>query len=153
MTSTTKRSMGMIMVCVAAAAVGTGRIASSAKAELPNPVLVFVGQELVETGGKSFVRYRYEVDNFASYPAELFAPAPNLPPCGSNTKAARTWVDIYEQNGKRLNGFCALGSPSDLNKIWFALEVNTIPPSWVYIELNDRQTGTKYKSNLAESTL
>jgi len=27
-----------------------------------------------------------------------------------------------------------------------------VPPSWVYIELNDRQTNTKYKSNLAETT-
>jgi hypothetical protein len=33
------------------------------------------------------------------------------------------------------------------------LEEGVIPPSYVYIELNDRQTNTKYKSNLADTTL
>ena len=37
--------------------------------------------------------------------------------------------------------------------IWFALEKDVIPPSWVYIELSDRKTGTKYRSNLAETSL
>ena len=62
-------------------------------------------------------------------------------------------MDVYDQSGKRLQGFCALGKPADLGKIWFALEEDTIPPSYVYIELNDRQTNTKYKSNLADTTL
>jgi hypothetical protein len=75
------------------------------------------------------------------------------PPCGQNQNSARTWVDIYDQSGKRLYGFCALGRPDDMNGLWFALETNVIPPSWIYIEMNDRQTNTKYKSNLAETTL
>lgn len=119
---------------------------------LPNPVLYFIEQEFFTTGGKQWIRYKYAVDNFNAYPNELFAAAPALPPCGNNTKSARTWVDFYDQSGKRLNGFCALGKPSDLNSIWFALEADAIPPSWVYIELNDRQTSTKYKSNLVETT-
>ncbi|PYS98373.1 MAG: hypothetical protein DMF65_10385 [Acidobacteria bacterium] len=82
----------------------------------------------------------------------MFAASPNLPPCGNNTKASRTWVDIYDQRGKRLYGFCALGKPSDLNHLWFALESGVVPPSWVYIEMTDRTTNTKYKSNLAETT-
>jgi hypothetical protein len=28
-----------------------------------------------------------------------------------------------------------------------------VPPSWVYIEMKDRKTNTKYKSNLAETTM
>jgi hypothetical protein len=52
-----------------------------------------------------------------------------------------------------LNGFCALGKPGDLNGIWFALPDDTVPPSYIYIEMNDRQTNTKYKSNLADTTL
>lgn len=119
---------------------------------LPNPVLFFLIQEPFEQGGKQWIRYRYSVENFAVYPNELFAASPALPPCGNNTKAARTWVDLYDQSGKRLNGFCALGKNSDMNSIWFALEENVIPPSWVYMEMNDRQTNTKYKSNLAETT-
>ena len=120
---------------------------------LPNPVLYLLGQESVEIGGKQFTRYYFDVLNKDQYPNELFAASPDLPPCGKNTKAARTWVDIYEQNGKRLNGFCALSKSADLNKLWFALEAGQVPPSWVYIELNDRKTGTKYKSNLADTTL
>ena len=125
---------------------------AAAPAALPNPVLVFRGQEIYETGGKSFTRYKYAVFNHSEYPAELFAAAPALPPCGANTKASRTWVDLYDQSGRRLYGFCALGAPADLNKIWFALETDVLPPSWIYIEMTDRQTSTKYKSNLAETT-
>jgi len=120
---------------------------------IPNPVLVLQGQDLYTTNRKQFIRYNYFVENFDAFPNELFAAAPSLPPCGTNTKASRTWVDFYDATGKRLNGFCALGKPNDLNKIWFALEEGVIPPSYVYIELNDRQTNTKYKSNLADTTL
>ena len=83
----------------------------------------------------------------------MFAAAPELPPCGKNLKSSRSWVDIYDQSGKRLYGFCALKDHNGLNDIWFALEVDATPPSYVYIEINDRKTNTKYKSNLAESTL
>jgi hypothetical protein len=126
--------------------------ASNAQRPLPSPVLVFIGQEFFETNGKQWTRYRFEVENRAAYPNEMFAAAPELPPCGNNTKAARTWVELYEQRGKRLNGFCALGDNDGLGRIWFALEADVVPPSWVYVELNDRRTGTKYKSNLAETT-
>ncbi len=120
---------------------------------LPNPVLYLTAQETYETGGKEYIRYKFDVLNKEDYPAALFAAAPALPPCGVNKNSSRTWVDIYDQRGKRLYGFCALGTPTDLGRIWFALESDTIPPSYVYIELNDRQTNTKYKSNLAETSL
>ena len=119
---------------------------------LPNPVLDFRGTEFVQMNGKQFTRYHFDVVNKEEYPNEMFAPSPDLPPCGANTKAARTWVDLYDQKGKRLNGFCALGKSADLNNIWFALETDVIPPSYIYIELNDRKTNTKYKSNLADTT-
>jgi hypothetical protein len=129
----------------------TPSIASTAP-PLPNPVIYLTNTEPFALGGKQFIRYNYDVLNKDSYPADFFAAAPALPPCGANTKASRTWVDIFDSRGKRLFGFCALGKPSDLNKIWFALESDVVPPSWVYIELNDRQTNTKYKSNLADTT-
>jgi hypothetical protein len=119
---------------------------------IPNPVLYFTGPESVTSNGKKMIRYHFDIDNKDAYPAEMFAPAPKLPPCGANTKASRTWVDIYDQAGKRLNGFCALGKPADLNGIWFALPEDETPPSWVYIEMTDRQTNTRYKSNIAETT-
>jgi len=138
-----------LLVCMAADASTAPR---AAYAPPPNPVLYFKGQEPYETGGKSFMRYSYGVLNAEEYPAEMFAAAPNLPPCGKNASASRTWVDIYDQSGKRLYGFCALGKKDDLNSLWFALETDALPPSWIYIELNDRATNTKYKSNLAETT-
>lgn len=125
---------------------------STAQSPLPNPVLVFSAPDFFQNGGKQWIRYRFNVDNYGVYPKELFVAAPELPPCGNNTKASRTWVDFYDQSGKRLNGFCAFGSPNDLNKLWFALESDVVPPSWVYIELTDRKTNTKYKSALTETT-
>lgn len=119
---------------------------------LPNPVLYLMDQQHYEANGKQWTRYMYGVDNYQVYPDAMFAPAPDLPPCGKNTKSSRTWVDIYDQGGKRLYGFCAFSKAADLNTIWFALEENVVPPSWIYIELNDRKTNTKYKSNLADTT-
>jgi hypothetical protein len=133
--------------------VATQRVATAPPPRiLPNPVLYLLGQELFQQGGKQWTRYSYDVLNKGDYPKELFAPAPDLPPCGNNTRASRTWVDFFDQRGKRLYGFCALGKPDDLRGIWFALETNVIPASYVYIELTDRQTNVKYKSNLAETT-
>jgi hypothetical protein len=120
-------------------------------ATIPNPVLYFTGAEFITTGGKEFTRYHFAVDNFSVYPDQMFTASPSLPPCGANTSASRTWVDFYDQRGKRLQGFCALGKARDLNGIWFAAETDVVPPSWVYIELTDRQTNTKYKSNLADT--
>jgi hypothetical protein len=119
----------------------------------PKPVLYLASMEPFSTGGKNYIRLRYDVLNKADYPADMFAAAPGLPPCGSNTNSSRTWVDFFDGTGKRIYGFCALAKPEDLGKIWIAYEEGTIPPSYVYIELNDRQTNTKYKSNLADTTL
>ena len=120
---------------------------------LPNPVLYLTSTEYFTQGGRNFIRYNYDVLNKDAYPAELFAAAPALPPCGTNTKSSRTWVDFFDSRGKRLYGFCALGKPENLAGIWFALEEDVTPPSYIYIEMNDRQTNTKYKSNLAETVL
>ena len=119
---------------------------------IPNPVIYLTGTETLQQGGKTFIKYRYDVFNKDQYPAAMFAAAPNLPPCGKNTKSSRTWVDLYDQSGKRLYGFCALTKPADLDQLYFAMEQNVIPPSWIYVEMTDRQTNTKYKSNLAETS-
>jgi hypothetical protein len=150
----TGRMLAALLAILALTRLGADADAASARRRvLPNPVLVLSTIEAYQAGGKNFLRYKYLVDNSSAYPDSLFASAPNLPPCGRNTKASRTWVDIYDQSGKRLYGFCALGKAADLNEIWFALEDGVLPPSWVYIEMNDRSTNTKYKSNLAETVL
>ena len=147
-----RRKLTVLLATLALTWLAGDRASNAARYVVPNPVLVLTGQEAFQAGGKNFIRYNYSVFNSADYPAEMFAASPNLPPCGNNTKASRTWVDIYDQRGKRLYGFCALGKPSDLNQLWFALESGVVPPSWVYIEMTDRATNTKYKSNLAETT-
>jgi hypothetical protein len=152
MKPTTKRTTVSLLLALVLITLATKSVATAPPPPLPNPILYLMGIEAYQVGGKEFIRYKYDVLNKGDYPAAMFAPAPALPPCGANTKSSRTWVDIFDSRGKRLYGFCALGSPADLNGIWFALESDVVPPSWVYIELNDRQTNTKYKSNLAETT-
>jgi hypothetical protein len=147
------RLTAVLLAALALACVAADAAPKMTSYVLPNPVLVLTGTELYKAGGKDYIRYNYIVFNSSDYPDTLFAAAPSLPPCGKNTNSSRTWVDIYDQAGKRLYGFCALGKSADLNKLWFGLEEGVIPPSWVYIELNDRSTNTKYKSNLAETSL
>ena len=143
----------LIMTTCAILAPLTGSAAMQAPPTLPNPILYLTATELYTTAGGTFIRHRYDVLNKAQYPAAMFAPAPGLPPCGRNTNSSRTWVDFFDSRGNRIYGFCALGSPNDLGSIWFATPEGTVPPSYVYIELNDRQTNTKYRSNLADTTL
>jgi hypothetical protein len=119
---------------------------------VPSPVLVFTGQESIEANNKQSLRYHFEIFNRDDFPEEMFAQASDLPPCGGNKNSSRTWIDIYDSNGKRLNGFCAITDRAGLKDIWFATESGVVPPSWVYVELVDRRTNTKYKSNLAETT-
>jgi hypothetical protein len=138
----------VLSVAIAAAIAAAGTAAQAT----PNPVIYLSGVEYYTAGGKNWVRHRYDVLNKDVYPAAMFAAAPSLPPCGTNTNSSRTWVDFFDSRGKRLYGFCALGNPGNLGSIWFATEEGSVPPSWIYIEMHDRQTNTKYKSNLAETT-
>ena len=128
------------------------RVADAGSAPRPNPILVLNGLEYYKSGGKEWTRYKYHVENAADYPDALFAAAPELPPCGKNTNSSRTWVDVFSEEGKRLYGFCALGNSAGLGKLWFAVPTDEAPPAQIYIELNDRETNTIYKSNLAPTS-
>ena len=90
----------VVVVCIGTCFSNT-RPATSAPA-LPNPVLYLTGTESFSQGGKSYIRYNYDVFNKDAYPAEMFAASPNLPPCGKNTNASRTWVDFLI---KAVSGF------------------------------------------------
>lgn len=147
----TKRRLAMLSSLVSIL-LTTVVLSMAQTSRVPNPSVMFLGQEPYQANGRSWIRYSYLIENFDAYPNAMFAAAPALPPCGSNTNASRTWVDIFDQSGRKLYGFCALGSNTGLGNLWFAMEEGVVPPSWIYIELNDRQTGTKYKSGLAETT-
>ncbi|HYU65411.1 MAG TPA: cadherin domain-containing protein, partial [Jatrophihabitantaceae bacterium] len=115
---------------------------------IPNPILVFDHKFTRTTDGIIFDEYDFTVQNYLAFPAEMFAARPDLPPCGLNTSASRTWVDFFRSaDNSYIYGFCALGQPSDLNLIWFAVPTGTAPPSPVYITLTDRETGIVYTSN------
>jgi hypothetical protein len=146
---TLKTAMKLSAAVMLAVLAGTG----PAQAQ-PNPVLYLTAIEPYTTPGGSFNRYRYDVLNKDQYPAAMFAAAPGLPPCGSNTNSSRTWVDFFNGNTRaRMYGFCALSNPSQLGSIWFAMPEGQIPPSYVYIEIIDRQTNTRYRSNLADTVM
>ena len=127
-------------------------VVTSAAARIPAPILHAEGHEHYFTPHGRFVRYQFAVLNHSAYPAEFFAAAPQLPPCGSNANSARSWVDFHAEGGARLYGFCALTSPQQLDAIWFAVPEGAGTPRRVYIEMTDRQTNTLYRSNLETIT-
>ena len=149
-----KTAKALVLLGSIALAAVIGSRPAYTQGKLPNPILYMTGMEAYTAGGKNWIRHRYDVLNKNSYPAAMFTAAPSLPPCGANTNASRTWVDFFENGtNRRIYGFCALGSPASLGSIWFATEEGTVPPSYVYIIMTDRQTNTQYKSNLADTTL
>lgn len=109
---------------------------------LPAPQLV-LESTTVESPN---VRFEFNVTNYSSFPNELFAQAPDLPPCGANTRASRTFVDVYDGNDNRLFGFCAFGQSSDLNGVWFGTTIAEWPAQ-AYIKLTDRRCNITYTSN------
>ena len=118
---------------------------------LPTPQVVFGGAEDYEANGKQWTRYKLPLLNRSAYAKELFTPAPDLPPCGDNKNSARTWVDIYNRNGRhKIYGFCALKEPKDLGYLWFAVERGTPPPSSVYVVITDRRNRMRATSNVVE---
>jgi hypothetical protein len=149
-----KKMLTLILGSLMLVVIVGGKVSRSAPAPVsPNPILYLKSIEYYTANGKNYTRYNYDVLNKDAYPADMFAAAPALPPCGQNTSASRSWVDFFNMQGQRLYGFCSLSKPGDLDGIWFGLEEDVVPPSYVYIEINDRQTNTKYKSNLADTTL
>ena len=122
--------------------------------DLPQPVITMTGAEDYTIDGMPFIRYVLDVANWSDYPSELFAPAPDLEPCGLNTSASRTWVDIIDADlGERMYGFCALGEPQDLVGLWFAVPKGTPPPAELYVVLYDRLTGRDAVSDPVSSTI
>jgi hypothetical protein len=116
---------------------------------LPTPTLAFTGK----TVEGDITRCRLNVVNWADYSDEFFAASPDLPPCGRNTSAARTWVDIYDADTDvRLYGFCALSSAKQLADLWFAVTADRTVPARVSVTLTDRRTNVVTRSNAVATT-
>ena len=118
-----------------------GSAATSAQ-PFPNPKVAYLNQ--FPDGGLTHVNLT--VLNWNAYAPIYFTPLPQLPPCGLNANASRTWVTIFNAaNNQQLYGFCAFGAPVDLQKIWFAAPTK---PRVVYVVLWDRRANKKVKSNI-----
>lgn len=116
--------------------------------DIPAPMLSFQRAEVENLHGVELTRYWLAIRNFSHFPKALFQAAPHLPPCGSNTQAARTWVDIVAADtGSRLYGFCGLDSPEALQRLWFAVRRGETTPARVYVVLHDREANRRYQSN------
>jgi hypothetical protein len=116
-------------------------------ASLVSPLVTFLGQRSIETETGPATAFDLAITNWQEYPAELFAPAPELPACDSNTNAARTWIEIRDATTTAyLNRYCALHDPVELGALWFAVAADQPIPSAVYVELVDRLRGTVVRS-------
>lgn len=111
---------------------------------LPVPKLAFTGQH-DEPG---LTRLRLAIENWADFPDEFFAASPDLPPCGANKAASRTWIDILDADTKaRLHGFCALGSAKQMADLWFAVAAGHAAPKQVRARLTDRRANVVRESS------
>lgn len=144
--------MTITIVIISSFIFGTTSALADCYPDLPNPNLAFVGTEdYIGSDGNPYTRYRLTVTNWSIYPNELFESSPDLPPCGLNPNASRTWVYIYNaDNSSHIYGFCALNSPEGLAGIWFGLPQGSTPPAGVYITLTDRRCNITYTSNIAD---
>lgn len=103
-------------------------------AGLPNPQLQWTAEGLLS------------VANWRSYPEALFAPSPELAPCGANRNSSRTWVEIYDAKGVRDYGYCAITRPDELARLH---TIGLDRSRGAYIVMMDRRCGTNYYSNIA----
>jgi hypothetical protein len=122
-----------------------------------NPVLVYSGEFVDYTGsdGNPYRRWHFNVTNSSDYPPEMFASTSAYGPCGLNNDPARSWVDFFDaSDDSRIYGFCDLGTPDNMNGIWFAEPAGTAPPaSGVYIKIIDRSPGgLTYTSNVVPAS-
>ncbi len=130
-------------------AVTTSSSAGSCYPDLPKLTISLTGVEEYGVDNDVFTRFLITTTNNASIPAELFSSAPHLPACGQNRNSARSWVSIFDGvTNDYLYGFCALGSSSDLNDLWFPIKKGDAIPEVVYVEINDRECRVSHKSNI-----
>lgn len=105
---------------------------------LPTPQLAFTGRD----GDRGLI----SVTNWSEFADDYFVASPDLPPCGRNTSASRTWVDIEDADtGARVYGFCGLGSAQHLKELWFPMSGGS--PANVRVRMTDRSASLERLSN------
>lgn len=130
-------------------AVSVLAVTQAAAQPMPAPVIAYAGAEAYVANGLDWVRFTIPVVNRADYDPALFEASPTLPPCGINTSASRTWVDIWNADtNTRIYGFCALDAPESLALIWYAAAPGGPRAVRVYVTLWDRLLNVTVQSNV-----
>lgn len=117
------------------------------KVPVPNLKLLSVNEKSETVNGKTVNLFTFGIVNWKSFPDELFAAAPDLPACGANKTASRTWLTIYDfQTGAAFNSNCGFVKSENLKTFAFNIDGANLPDC-VYVTLTDRESEKIYKSN------
>ena len=112
-----------------------------------NPLLAFTNKESSVVNGMQFNRVHLSIKNWDIFPDSLFVASPELPPCGLNNSASRTWLEIFDNQGNKLYGYCAISQNTNLQNFSFAVRADKPLPLGAYIVLWDRKSDKRYTSN------
>ena len=108
--------------------------------DLPKPKLGFLRVVEQVNNGVAVKMYEVGVENRDKFDNDLFVPSPRLPACGRNPYASRTWLNIYDGDGIRLQGWCAINGNGELASLKFIIPSANPQPESLYIEFIDRLT-------------
>jgi len=126
------------------------------------PKLIFKSsQSVASRNGKSLTSVVLSITNWADFPPELFASAPNLPPdpCGpgwdypKESHDRRALLTVYSRDKKQIYVCHPYPSPKSLGFIRFYIEQGKLMPSGFLVVLKDRLKGTAYESNPVASSI
>jgi hypothetical protein len=123
-------------------------------ARIPNPALTWYGLDVNAKGsdGKPYIRVNLGITNYNEFPDLLLARSPELPACGQNQSAARSWLHIVDAKTKKeIYSYCAMSSRFELRTFSFNVERAELP-SQVYVELEDRAGKKSYQSNCLKTS-
>jgi len=113
----------------------------------PKPKIRLVGVTDTVNNGYAMKMYEIEVTNRDAYSDELFFPSPALPPCGKNANSSRTWINIYNEQGVRLYGWCGINGSGELVSLKFNVPEGQPQPQKIFIDLVDRAEVRVLRSN------
>lgn len=130
--------LALVIVALSVAALGQN---------LPKPKLKLAGVADGVNNGSAVKVYEIEVVNRADISDEFFIAAPVLPPCGNNTNASRTWINLYDERDVRIHGWCTIRSNGELAGLRFMILASDQQPKKLFIDLVDRAEGRVLRSN------
>ncbi len=119
---------------------------------LPDPEIAITDIYDSNSAGQFYTTYELEIINRNIYPPEMFVPSPELPPCGANPNASRTWASIYEKFVGNIYTYCAKYSPEDLDTLGVTVNKQNVQPNLLYVKLQDRKCGIEYTSGAVSAT-